>query len=151
MATFKIQYSASATPTEATTLTDGTTIVTNIHSNIDKSLGGKKEITCGTAATNVSHKDYTTTASYVILDHATIFNRTITDADFLMIKIREAASTGTPDVLIHFAGVDDAIKIIGVGDVVLIRPNAIEGANIKLKSSGNTTVAKVDIMYGLEA
>jgi len=151
MATFKIQYSASATPIEATTLSDGSDVVTSVHSSIDKSVGGGKEISCNTTSTNVAYKDYTTTTGYITLDAATIFNRTVTDADFLMIKIREVGSTGTPDVLIHFAGVDDALKLSGVGDVMMLRPNAIEGANIKLKSSAGTTLAKVDILYGLES
>ena len=153
MATFKIQYAASATPIEATTLSDGSDVVTSVHSSIDKSVGGGKEISCSTTATNVSYKDYTTTTGYITLDAATIFNRTVTDADFLMIKIRENgdANTVVPDVLVHFAGVDDALKLVGIGDVIMLRPNAIEGANIKLKSSASTTLAKVDILYGLES
>ena len=149
--TFKIQYAASATPIESTQLTDTSNVATSVHSSIDKSVGGGKEISCSTVSTNVNYKDYTTTAAYVILDHATIYNTTITNADFLIIKIREAGSSGTPDVLVHFAGVDDALKLSGIGDVMMLRPNAIEGANIKLKSSGSTTLAKVDILYGLES
>ena len=72
MATFKIQYSASATPIEATTLSDGSDVVTSVHSSIDKSVGGGKEISCSTTATNVAYKDYTTTDSYVEIDAATI-------------------------------------------------------------------------------
>ena len=151
MATFKIQYAASATPIESTPLTDSNNVSTSVHSSIDKSVGGGKVISCSSTATNVSYKDYTTTTGYVTLDAATVFNRTVTDADFLMVKIREAGSSGTPDVLVHFAGVDDALKLSGVGDVMMLRPNAIEGANIKLKSSGSTTLAKVDILYGLES
>ena len=151
MATFKIQYAASATPIESTPLTDSNNVATSVHSSIDKSVGGGKEISCSSTETNVSYKDYTTTVGYITLDAATVFNRTVTDADFLMIKIREKGSTGTPDVLVHFAGVDDALKLSGVGDVMMLRPNAIEGLNIKLKSSGATELAKVDILYGLES
>jgi hypothetical protein len=149
--TYKIQYAVSATPIEEVTLNDGADTARAVHSDIDKSVGGSKEISCSTAATNVNYKDYTTTTGYVTLDAATIYNTTITNADFLMVKIREAGSTGTPDVFIHVAGVNDVIKLSGIGDATLLRLNAIEGLNLKLKSSGATELAKVDILYGLES
>ena len=61
--TFKIQYAASATPIESTQLTDTNNVATSVHSSIDKSVGGGKEISCSTTAANVAYKDYTTTAT----------------------------------------------------------------------------------------
>ena len=57
MATFKIQYAASATPIESTQLTDTDNVVTSVHSSIDKSVGGGTEISCSTGATNVNYKE----------------------------------------------------------------------------------------------
>ena len=58
--TFKIQYAASATPIESTQLTDSNNVATSVHSSIDKSIGGGKEISCGSTATDVAYVDYTT-------------------------------------------------------------------------------------------
>jgi len=148
MATFKIQYSTSATPIEATTLSDGSDVVTSVHSSIDKSVGGGKEISCSTTATNVGYKDYTTTATTTTTLDTVLGDR---DAiDFLMVKIREAGASGTPDVSIEIGG-QIASKLIGVGDVCLLRPSGANGDVIEMFSSGNTTLAKVDILYGLES
>ena len=149
MATFKIQYAASATPTEATGLTDSNNVVTSFHSSIDKSISGKNEISCSTTAANVGYKDYTTvTTTTTTLDTAIGSD---TDAiDFLMVTIREAASTGTPNVTIEIGG-QIASKLIGVGDVCLLRPSGANGDAIEIFSSAGTTTSKVDILYGLES
>ena len=64
MANFYLQYSASVTPIEELIGADGSDKTRIIHSNIDKSVGGGKEVTSGTAATDVVYKDYTTTDAY---------------------------------------------------------------------------------------
>ena len=149
MATFKIQYSASATPIEATTLSDGSDVVTSVHSSIDKSVGGGKEISCSTTAANVAYKDYTTTAT-TTTTFDTAVGGNIDAIDFLMVKIREAGASGTPDVTIEIGG-QIASKLIGVGDVCLLRPSGADGSAIEIFSSGSTTLAKVDILHGLES
>jgi len=67
-----------------------------------------------------------------------------------MVKIREAGSSGTPDVTVEI-GDQIASKIIGVGDVCVLRPSGAAGNTIEIFSSGATTVAKVDILYGIES
>tara|TARA_B100000287_G_scaffold421329_1_gene461890 strand:+ start:3081 stop:3533 length:453 start_codon:yes stop_codon:yes gene_type:complete len=147
--TFKIQYAASATPIESTQLTDTNNVATSVHSSIDKSVGGGKEISCSTTAANVAYKDYTTTATTTTtFDTAVAGN--IDAIDFLMVKIREAGGTGTPDVTIEIGG-QIASKLIGIGDVCLLRPSGANGDAIEIFSSGSTTLAKVDILYGLES
>jgi hypothetical protein len=147
--TFKIQYAASATPIESTQLTDQSNVATSVHSSIDKSVGGGKEISCGTAATNVAYVDYTTiVTATTTLDAA--LGATVTGIDFLMIKIREAASTGTPDLTFRLGTGDTSTHVLsGVGDVMLLKPSGWDGADYEIFSSGATTVAKIDILYGI--
>jgi hypothetical protein len=149
VATFKIQYAASATPIESTGLTDSNNVVTSVHSSIDKGVSGRNEISCSTVATNVAYKDYTTvTTTTTTFDTAVGGN--IDGIDFLMVKIREAASTGIPNVTIEIGG-QIASKLIGVGDVCLLRPSGANGDAIEIFSSASTTKAKLDILYGLES
>ncbi|MAF89223.1 MAG: hypothetical protein CL963_01790 [Euryarchaeota archaeon] len=147
--TFKIQYAASATPIESTQLTDESNVATSVHSSIDKSVGGGKEISCGTLATNVAYVDYTTiVTATTTLDAA--LGATVTGIDFLMIKIREAASTGTPDLTFRLGTGDTSTHVLsGVGDVMLLKPSGWDGADYEIFSSGATTVAKIDILYGI--
>ena len=147
--TFKIQYAASATPIESTQLTDTNNVATSVHSSIDKSVGGGKEISCSTAAVNVAYKDYTTTAT-TTTTFDTAVGGNIDAIDFLMVKIREAGASGTPDVTIEIGG-QIASKLIGVGDVCLLRPSGADGSAIEIFSSGSTALAKVDILHGLES
>lgn len=147
--TFKINYSASATPIEEIQATDTNNVARIIHSSIDKSIGGSKEISCSTASTNVAYKDYTTTATNTTTLNA-ITSLTLTGLDFLMIKIREAGSSGTPNVTVEI-GDQIASKIIGVGDVCVLRPSGAAGSTIEIFSSGATEVAKIDILYGIES
>ena len=147
--TFKIQYAASATPIESTQLTDNSNVATSVHSSIDKSVGGGKEISCGSTSTNVAYVDYTTiVTATTTLDAA--LGATVTGIDFLMIKIREAASTGTPDVTFRLGTGDTSTHVLsGVGDVMLLKPSGWNGADYEIFSSGATTVAKIDILYGI--
>ena len=65
-----------------------------------------------------------------------------------MVKIREAGSSGTPDCSVEISGVV-ASKLIGVGDVCILRPPGVAGTAIEIFSSGATETAKVDILYGI--
>jgi|TARA_R110002051_G_scaffold1431_2_gene8029 hypothetical protein len=147
--TFKIQYAASATPIESTQLTDNSNVATSVHSSIDKSVGGGKEISCGSTSTNVAYVDYTTiVTATTTLDAA--LGATVTGIDFLMIKIREAGSSGTPDVTFRLGTGDTSTHVLsGVGDVMLLKPSGWDGADYEIFSSGATTVAKIDILYGI--
>ena len=55
----------------------------------------------------------------------------------------------TPCVTVEIGG-QIASKIIGVGDVCVLRPSGVTDT-IEIFSSGATTVAKVDILYGIES
>ena len=95
------------------------------------------------------------------MDYTTIYDaaKTLSDAlgvitgiDFLMIKIREAASTGTPTVHLRLATGDTSTQILeGVGDVMLLRPSAWASADYELFSPSAITTAKIDILYGIVA
>ncbi len=149
MANFSIQYSAHCTPIEELEATDSSNKARLVHSSIDKSVGGGKEISCGTTATNVAYVDYTTiVTATTTLDAA--LGATVTGIDFLMIKIREAASTGTPDLTFRLGTGDTSTHVLsGVGDVMLLKPSGWDGADYEIFSSGATTVAKIDILYGI--
>ena len=136
--------------TETVVMTDTGQTSTMVHTSIDKSIGGGKEISCGATATNVAYVDYTTTATATTLLN-TALGGTITGIDFLMIKIREAGSTGTPDVVLRLATGDTSPhKLSGIGDVMLLRPSGWAGADFEIYSSGATELAKLDILWGIE-
>lgn len=146
--TFYVNFSASATPIEEMEATDSSQKARVVHSSIDKTIGGGKEITAGTTSTDVGFKDYPTTASDVTLN--VISGLTLTNIDFLMIKIREAVdSDGDCDAIITI-GSQVSSKLIKVGDVVLLRPDAVAGSNLKIKSTAGK-LCKVDILWSKEA
>lgn len=148
MADYKIKYAASATPIETMTANDGTTKTSLVHSDIDKSIGGGIEIACGSTSTNVKYVEYTSTATDATLDAIT--SLTLTGIDFVMVKIKANGdgNTTTPDCTIEI-GDQVASKLIGIGDVCLLRPAGAAGNTIDIKSSGASALAKVDIMYGI--
>ena len=149
--TFKINYSASATPIEEIQATDTSNTARIVHSSIDKSIGGSKEISCASTATNVAYVDYTTSQT-VTTTLSDALGGAKTGIDFLMIKIREAGSSGTPDVTLRLGTGDTSPhKLSGVGDVMLLRPSAWASADFEIFSSGATAIAKVDILYGMES
>tara|TARA_R110002051_G_scaffold204351_3_gene270489 strand:- start:1610 stop:2068 length:459 start_codon:yes stop_codon:yes gene_type:complete len=150
MSNFFIQYSASATPVEELLATDGTSKPRLVHSSIDKSTGGSRETNCGTSSTNVKYKDFSTSNLPVLMSHASIMN-TFAGAEFLMINIREAGSTGTPDCIVEISnGVQwvEVCKLKKVGDVMLLPLTNKNLGEIRLKSSSLTVIAKLDILVG---
>ena len=146
---FKINYSGHATPIESMQATDTSNVAEIVHSSIDKSIAGSKLLTTGTTAAHIKYKDYTTTDGLVDIEHSTVFNDSGIVCDFLMVKIREAASTGTPDCWLVLGGDELPVALLsGIGDFLIIPIKAINGQNIFLKSTSNTTLAKVDILMG---
>ena len=148
---FKIQYAGSATPIEIQELADGSDTVRAIHSNVDKVIGGSIEKSAGATATNIKgHLAHTTTAAAVSIEDATIFNDNLgAVVDFLMIVITGAGSSGTPDVEISIDGTNYELFIQGIGDFEILRPAGLDSANLKIKSSGGTELAVVDILRGV--
>tara|TARA_R100000808_G_scaffold24933_1_gene59569 strand:+ start:3667 stop:4110 length:444 start_codon:yes stop_codon:yes gene_type:complete len=145
MSNFYIQYRASAVPIEELEGQDSNNKSRIIHSTYDKSVGGGKEFSAGTNHTYVIYKDYTTSDSAIAMNHASCIN-TFTGCDFIFIKIREAASTGTPDLTINCDGWNQ--KISGVDDCILLRPSGVNLSTVTLASSSATTIAKLDILVG---
>ena len=149
MANYSIKYLVKATPVEEVFGNDVTNSKKMIHSDIDKSFGGGMTIDCQTTSTNVKYIDYTTT----VTDTHTLATAGLADgATFLLIKNREAGSTGTPDVMLRTATSDYVISVLsGVGDTIVLRnvPSGFIVANYELYSSSPTTLAKLDILYGI--
>jgi len=148
-AKYYFSYSASATPIEEIlgnnddSGTDGSRIV---HSDVDKSVGGSLEIEAGTGASNAKLITMTTTTSLVTL-------ASYTNVDFLILKIVSAADTGIPNCELSFTvGLADQVvsKLIGVGDVCLLRPQGINLNILKVKSSSSSTLANIEILAGKE-
>jgi len=145
---FKIKYAASATPIESIVAADTTTHMSLVHSNIDKTIGGGAEFACGSVSTNVKYADYTTVTTETTNMDAAV-EGTNTGIDFIMVKIRENGDvdTVTPDCTIEIGG-QIASKLIGIGDVCLLRPAGVALVDIEIFSSGATALAKVDILVG---
>ena len=144
---FKIQYSGHVSPIEVIEATDASNLATIIHSSIDTSFGGSKELTCGTTSTQVAYKEYTTTTSLVAFEHSTIFNSGSISCDFLFVKIKENVSASS-DAIISFGDDDyEAIHLLGLGDFAMLPVKAETGDNIKIKSS-SSKLCKVDILIG---
>ena len=147
--TVKINYAASATPTEAVVMTDTNQTSTMLHTSIDKSIGGGKEISCGATATNVFYEDYTTTTT-TSTTLTSIVSTTPTGIDFLMVKIREAVDEdGDSDCSIEISGTV-ASKLIGDGDVCILRLPGLAGTAVEIFSTAGK-LAKVDILFGIES
>ena len=153
-AKYYVNYSASATPVEevlghnADSGTDGARI---IHSNIDKSIGGGKEISCASSSTNVAYKD-ATLGSTNSTTFSSVLGGQATNIDFIMIKIREAGAAGVPDVIFRDASDNSSQqKLVGVGDCFMLRPDGWNSDEYELYSSSATTLAKVDILYAKES
>jgi len=146
---FYIQYAASATPIEQLGAADGTSSTRLVHSDIDKTVGGGKEIDCGALKTGVGYTEYPTTAgTSVHLD--TISDLTLTGVDFLIVKIKEAVDDdGVCDCYVEIGGVRLSY-LKQVGDACMLRPFAAGGNTIKIYSTAGK-LCKVDIMWGLEA
>lgn len=149
---FKIKYSASATPIETITANDGTEM-SLVHSDIDKSVGGGKELVCGTTPANVKYREYETTNTGVALNAAAIGNDTITGVEVLIVKIKSAknAAATDPDLQISLDGANYGVGLVGVGDCVLLRLVDLDGVDILFKSTATTGLCNVDIMWGAPA
>ena len=148
MSEYKVLYTASATPIEVVTLVDGVTTQRNIHSDIDKIIGGSIEKSASTTSTNIKAKlPYRTTAVGVSIEHADIFNDNLgAVVDFLVVSIKDAGSTGTPDVELTVDGANYEHVLSGIGDFMVLRLANLDSANILIRSSGATEVADVDIL-----
>tara|TARA_R100001463_G_scaffold43080_2_gene90004 strand:+ start:7638 stop:8087 length:450 start_codon:yes stop_codon:yes gene_type:complete len=145
--TFYVNFSASATPIEEMEATDTSQKARVVHSSIDKTIGGGKEITAGTTSTDVGQKEYPTTTSDAHMN--TISGATLTNIDFMMVKIKESVdSDGDCDAIITI-GSQVVSKLVKVGDVVLLRPSGENGSNIKIKSTAGK-LSKVDILWSKE-
>jgi hypothetical protein len=148
--TFAIQYSGKATPIEEVEALDGTK-TRMIHSSIDKSIAGSREYTLGGDSSFLEYKSYTTTAAEVELGHADIFNKDL-NIDWMMVTIKEAAGSGTPDCKIKFQAYAETfwVWLIGVGDFTIMPMRGMnkDDALIELISTSSATLAKVDILIG---
>ena len=148
---FKIKYQGQVTPIEVLDAA-GDATATIAHVNIGKTFTGSSEVEISADSTRVHYKDYTTTTSRVSLEDSTILNGDL-DIEFIFIKIREAAGTGTPDCQVDYnggGGVYPLMKMIGVNDFLIFpRINSeADGSLFYLLSSGSTALAKVDIIVG---
>lgn len=156
--TYSVKLRGVATPLEIPTLVDGSDVMRAIHSNIDKKLYGLKELTSTLVTINsdedsdkqVAYKSYTTTTSGVVLEY-NIITHGLGSLNLLVISITAAGSTGVPDCQISVDGANYDQTIQGVGDCAIIRLADVEANLIKLKSSGATKLAVVDILVMYES
>lgn len=150
MSEYLIRRSISLKPIERITLVDTTTTADFVHSTIDKTLASTIIESFGTTVTDIKYKAYLTTTNDVALSAATIFN--VTGAvTFVFIRIVSAGSSGTPNVSVTFNSIDHPIGLSGAEDfcALPLKWDNQDLSNIKIASSGATTVANVEIMVGL--
>ena len=151
MANFSIQYSASASPIEElVSAVDNTKKVRMSHSGAAvEGVGGGIELACNTTATFIKYKKAdSVTGSYVALSHSSLIGA-FTDCHFIMIKIKESKTgvVGTPDLSIKI-GTQEVSKLIGKGDVCILRPNSLNLSGASISSSGANALASVEILVG---
>tara|TARA_R100001244_G_C5171601_1_gene131724 strand:+ start:7956 stop:8411 length:456 start_codon:yes stop_codon:yes gene_type:complete len=144
----KINYRASVIPREEVDLADGSDISYNVHSQVDTTPSSDilKTYTDGVGYKNT----IATTTSFVGLNSMSLTNAP-SEVAFLFIKIISAASSSTPDVRMLFDGAStqNEIKLRGVGDFCVIPlQGSVLIAEVKLKSSGSTTIANIEILVG---
>ena len=152
-AKYYIQYSASATPIEeifGNNSDSGTNGSRLVHSDIDKSFGGSREIDCGTNSAYVKNKAYLTSTGAVLLNNASIIGA-FTNSEFLMIVIKSAGSTGTPDCKVEISNGSawvEVCKLKKVNDCMLLPVTAKNLNEVRIVSTSATTIANVDILVG---
>ena len=156
--TYAIKLRGSGVPIEIAELIDGIETGRNIHSDIDKKVRGIIERSSTLVTINggqdsdkqIAYISYTTTTSGVALE-LDIISHALGSITTLVIAITAAGSSGTPDCEISLDGSNYDMLLKGVGDHTVIQADNIAGDNIKLKSSGATKVAVVDILVMYES
>lgn len=156
--TYSVKLRGIATPLEIPTLVDGSDVMRAIHSSIDRKLYGLNEVTSALDTINsdedsgkrVGYASYTTTTSGVELE-IDIIPHGLGVVTLLVVSITAAGSTGTPDCSITVDGTNYEQTIQGVGDFIICKLADIEGNVIKLKSSGATELAVVDVLAMYES
>jgi len=147
MATFKLAISGNVTPIELNTLADGTTVVREVNSTIDKILSSSIEKTYGTDNKVNAYVAYATKTTAEALE--TIVPTDLSFISFIFIKIVSAVSSGTPDVAISVDNdVTYPINLLGIGDFAILPLNGFAPTNIHVKSSGSAARANVEIIIG---
>ena len=127
-------------------MTDPTQTVRSIHSSIDKSVSGYVEKSFGTTSTFVNYVAYACTTTGVALD--TILTSSPSDCKSLVVVIKSAVSSGTPDVYISLDGGSTYPIIAQALGAFCVVPMNISCDNIYIKSSGSTTRANIDVLVG---
>jgi hypothetical protein len=141
---FLIQYSVSATPIEEIEAVFVSNKVRLVHSLINSSVSGGRELECDNSPSNVRYMEYTTTAVWETLD--TIFGATMTGVDFIMIKIVDSNQPpATPDVTLKI-GTESISRLSGNNDVILIRPHGKNGNSYTIASN---IYSNIIIMVGI--
>lgn len=156
--TYSVKMRGIATPLEIPELVDGSSVRRAIHSSIDRKLSGLDEVvtTLDTVDSDedsgkqVGYGSYVTTTAAVELE-INIVPHGLGTVTLLVIAITAAGSTGTPDCQISVDGVNYDQTIQGIGDFVISKLADIEGNVIKLKSSGATKLAIVDVLVMYES
>ena len=149
MSNFLIQYAVSATPIEELVAADASQSSRLVHTNIDKSVGGSKEIAFGTSAANVGYKN----ATLVTNTNSTLDSITSLDVnliDFLFVSIKALSGDNTDaDCLVKF-GSQTVCWLKRVGESMVVRPNGQNGSAIGIYSTATAKICEIDIMWGLE-
>ena len=144
------QYSGKVTPMEEVQSVDGNR-KRIVYSTIDKVLGGASEYQLGDAGDNlIKHKEYTTTASRVSLEHADIFDNSGLSVCYLAVFIKEQIGATGANCYVYFENTVAIVFLSGVGDFTIMpmRDQDYDGDKIQLASSSGSHLAKVDIIIG---
>ena len=143
---YRIRLASTVTPIE---IDDGR----HIHSNINAKLHGLLDLAGEsttidgtiTSTKDLYYKQYTTTTVEAILEYELSVHG-LGAINSLVLSIVEAGSTGTPDCMISIDGTNFEFLLSGVGDHIVFKLADIAGNVIKIKSSGATELAVIDIL-----
>lgn len=153
---WKLQYSVNVTPIEEVELSGyhavnaPNEISRNIHSGIDKSVGGSVEYTTtGDSSSNIKYANILTTDTFVALEN-TLGNLGGTTSIIYM-KITGAATDATaPELEVSIdAGSNTTYHMAGIGDQILLRFKTPVDLNAwEIKSNAAANLCYFDIMVG---
>lgn len=160
---WKLQYSVNITPIEEIEL-EGyhvndapNELSRNIHSLIDKTIGGSQEYETSTdAPSNIKYVPpalaITQGVTYESIEVSKYFNENIGGiCTFLYIKIAKLFPALSPDVVISLDGGSTGhLRLIGLGDQTLLRfGTAVDPADIMIKSTLVSNLCYVEMIMGV--
>ena len=153
---WKLQYSVNVTPIEEVELSgyhavnSPNEISRNIHSGIDKAVGGSVEyLTTGDSSNNIKYANILTTTSFVPLENTLGDLGSTTTIVYMRIT---GAGTGAtaPELEVSIdSGSNTTYHMAGIGDQMLLRfKTPVDLEHWDIKSNAASNLCYFDLMVG---